>query len=107
MSVSRAGFVLAGGSSARMGRDKALLAVGRTTLQEVVAARVSAAAGSVIAIGPPERYGFLGLRVPADLISACGPLAGVYLCRISPANARWRSVSNRMSIIEKARSAEL
>lgn len=70
--------MLAGGRSSRMGRDKALLPVGSSTLLEVVAARVKAAAGSAIVIGPPERYAFLGLAVQADLISDCGPLAAVY-----------------------------
>ena len=38
-------------------------------------------------IGPPERYAFLGLRVQADLISDCGPLAGVYTgLKTSPAD---------------------
>jgi molybdopterin-guanine dinucleotide biosynthesis protein A len=75
---SRAGFVLAGGRSSRMGRDKALLPVQGSTLLEAVAAQVRAAAGSVVVIGPPERYAFLGLSVQADLIPNCGPLAAVY-----------------------------
>ena len=91
MSVSRAGFVLAGGANSRMGRDKALLAIGRSTLLEVVAARVSAAAGSVIVIGPPERYAFLGLRVQADLISDCGPLAAIYTA-LKTSQADWNLV---------------
>jgi molybdenum cofactor guanylyltransferase len=88
MSASRAGFVLAGGRSSRMGRDKALLTVGNSTLLEVVAARVSAAAGSVMVIGPPERYAFLGLPVQADLMSDCGPLAGVYTA-LQTSQADW------------------
>jgi molybdopterin-guanine dinucleotide biosynthesis protein A len=72
------GFVLTGGRSSRMGRDKALLPLGGSTLLEQVAARVRAAAGSVTLIGSPERYGGLGLPVAADLIGDCGPIGGVY-----------------------------
>jgi molybdopterin-guanine dinucleotide biosynthesis protein A len=76
--ASRAGFVLAGGRSSRMGQDKALLKLGNSTLLELVAAEVKAATGSVTVIGPPERYAFLGLTVREDLIADCGPLAAVY-----------------------------
>jgi molybdopterin-guanine dinucleotide biosynthesis protein A len=85
------GFVLTGGRSSRMGRDKALLpldgsAAGGCTLVEQIAARVRAAAGSVTLIGAPERYSGLGLPVAADLIEDCGPIGGVYTAlRISPA----------------------
>ncbi len=89
MGVSQAGFVLAGGASSRMGRGKALLAIGRSRLLEVVAARVSAVAGSVIVL-PPERYAFL-VCFQADSISDCGPLAGVYTAlKTSPAD--WNPV---------------
>jgi len=80
------GFVLAGGRSSRMGRDKALLPLDGSTLLEQIAARVRAAAGSVTLIGPPERYSGLGLPVAADLIEDCGPIGGVYTAlKISPA----------------------
>jgi len=64
------GFVLAGGASTRMGRDKALLPFAGRTLLEHVAARVAEAAGNVTVIGPPERYGHLGLVCAADLVVA-------------------------------------
>lgn len=73
-----AGFVLTGGQSRRMGRDKALLTADGASLVERVAARVRAVAGSVTLIGAPERYQSLGLPVAADLIERCGPLGGVY-----------------------------
>jgi molybdenum cofactor guanylyltransferase len=72
------GFVLTGGQSSRMGRDKALLPFDGATLLEQIAARVRAAAGSVTLIGSPERYAGLGLPVAADLIEGCGPIGGVY-----------------------------
>jgi molybdopterin-guanine dinucleotide biosynthesis protein A len=90
------GFVLTGGRSSRMGRDKALLPVdGSTasgrTLVEQIAARVRAAAGSVTLIGSPERYAGLGLPVAADLIGDCGPIGGVYTA-LKISSAPWNLI---------------
>ena len=73
-----AGFVLCGGRSSRMGRDKGLLPVDGKTLVERTAERVLAAAGSVTLIGAPERYRHLGLPVVPDLMADCGPIGGLY-----------------------------
>lgn len=75
---SRAGFVLVGGNSSRMGRDKALLEFQGETLAARVAECVRQAAGSVTLIGPPERYRELGYNVIADRAPGLGPLGGVY-----------------------------
>ena len=75
--MRRAGFVLVGGKSSRMGRDKALLPFHGTTLVEHVAEQVRRAAGSVTLVGAPERYHRLGLPVIADRTEGCGPLAGI------------------------------
>jgi molybdenum cofactor guanylyltransferase len=61
-----------------MGRDKALLPLEGTTMVQEIAARVRGAAGSVTLIGPPEKYGHLGLAVVPDEIEHCGPLGGLY-----------------------------
>jgi molybdopterin-guanine dinucleotide biosynthesis protein A len=76
--MRRSGFVLAGGSSSRMGRDKALLAYRETSLVEYVARAVRDAVGSVALIGDPDRYGNLGYSVYRDQVPACGPLGGIY-----------------------------
>ncbi len=78
METSRSGFVLAGGKSSRMGRDKALLPFRGGTLVEAVAAAVAEAAGRVTLIGDPERYGCFGLPVVADRYPGWGPLAGIH-----------------------------
>ena len=61
-----------------MGRDKALLPYGGTTLVEHLARAVQDAAGSVALIGQPVRYSNLGFPVYPDKFSGCGPLGGVY-----------------------------
>src|SRR5262249_26013461 len=76
--MQRSGFVLAGGRSLRMGRDKALLLYPGTTLVEHIAGAVLAAAGSVSIVGDPARYGFLGYPVHPDQLPGCGPLGGLY-----------------------------
>jgi molybdopterin-guanine dinucleotide biosynthesis protein A len=76
--MGRAAFVLVGGASTRMGRDKALLPSGGATLAGHIASLACEAAGNVTLIGPPERYAGLGLPVVPDAVEGCGPLGGLY-----------------------------
>jgi len=89
--MSRAGFVLAGGRSTRMGRDKALLTAHGSTLLERVAAEVLAAAGNVTVIAPTERYAGLGITVVPDLDAGQGPLGGI-LTALSNTRADWNLI---------------
>src|SRR5260370_39824741 len=72
------GFLLAGGHSSRMGRDKALLPYGSATLAAHIATQIRDAAGNVTILGPPDRYAHLGFPILADAIPDCGPLRGLY-----------------------------
>ena len=76
-----AAFILAGGASRRMGRDKALLPfAGRPLLLHLVNL-VAPLAESVVVLGPPLRYEHLcrplGVPVYDDLSEGIGPLAGI------------------------------
>jgi molybdopterin-guanine dinucleotide biosynthesis protein A len=76
--MHRAGFVLAGGQSARMGRDKALLPYGSATLIEAVAGRVRAVVNPAALIGDPRKYAHFGYPVHPDLVPGSGPLGGLH-----------------------------
>ena len=88
MQSSRAGFVLAGGRSSRMGRDKALLPWKGSTLIQSVAREVFQAAGNTTLIGSPELYGKLGFPVIPDRIEGCGPMGGLHAA-LSAKAAEW------------------
>lgn len=83
-----AGFVLAGGRSSRMGRDKALLPWQGATLLETAARKVLEAAGNVAILGDPACYGHFGFPVLADRIPDCGPLGGLFTA-LSSTDADW------------------
>ena len=76
--MQASGFVLAGGGSTRMGRNKALLPFRGITLVEHIARIVREAAGSVTLIGDPVQLGHLGLPVVPDTLPASGPAGGIY-----------------------------
>lgn len=72
-----AGFVLVGGNSARMGRDKARLPIESHLLIEDVAAKVACITKNVALIGGADRYTELPFENFPDLRTGKGPLAGV------------------------------
>jgi molybdopterin-guanine dinucleotide biosynthesis protein A len=90
--IPRAGFVLVGGNSSRMGRDKAGLPLHGRTMAEHVAAAVAEAAGSATLIGPPARYASLGFPVIADSRAGLGPLGGIHTA-LTASPAVWNLIA--------------
>jgi molybdopterin-guanine dinucleotide biosynthesis protein A len=73
------GFVVAGGQSQRMGRDKALLPWGGGTLLAHALERLRAITDDVrILCGPTPRYESHGVPVVPDAVTDQGPLGGVW-----------------------------
>jgi molybdopterin-guanine dinucleotide biosynthesis protein A len=88
----RAGFVLVGGKSSRMGRDKASLPLEGRTLVERVAAAVAEAAGSVSLVGPSCRYQSLGFPIIGDHEPGLGPLGGIHAA-LCASSAAWNLIA--------------
>lgn len=81
--MQAAGFVLAGGNSSRMGRDKALLPGLFRYVVDDVAEAVRAATGNVTLIGDPRRYHGLDYPCIPDLRPGLGPLSGLEAALLS------------------------
>ena len=88
----RAGYVLVGGKSSRLGIDKALLEFEGAPLVTRVANVVRAAAGRVTIVGESKKYGHLGLRVIPDPVEDFGPLAGL-LAALEDSESPWNLVT--------------
>jgi molybdopterin-guanine dinucleotide biosynthesis protein A len=89
--VKRAGFVLVGGKSSRMGCDKALLPFHGEPLARHIAAVVATAAGSAIFVGNPEVYRHLGYAVVNDRKPGLGPLSGIHTA-LSVSDRDWNLI---------------
>jgi molybdopterin-guanine dinucleotide biosynthesis protein A len=74
---SRMGFVLAGGTSSRMGADKAFLEFQGQTLLERALALIGRVSPSVAIVGDRARFSTYG-SVVEDVYTGCGPLAGIH-----------------------------
>ncbi len=72
-----AAYILAGGESSRMGRDKALLDFGGVPLIQHIASLVQPLTGTPVVVGPSDRYVNLKLRVIPDDAQGVGPLGGI------------------------------
>jgi len=87
----RAGYLLVGGASSRMGTDKALLPFGGATLGQSAAARVESAAGSVTLVGNLQLGARFGYPAIPDLYPGEGPLGGI-LTALGHTSADWNLV---------------
>ncbi|HWG51398.1 MAG TPA: molybdenum cofactor guanylyltransferase [Candidatus Acidoferrales bacterium] len=72
------GFVLAGGKSMRMGRDKAVLQLEGRTLLEHALDTLRQVCAEVMVLGSREFYADFGAEVVQDIFPGCGPLAGIH-----------------------------
>lgn len=70
-------YVLAGGKSTRMGRDKAFLELGGKALVRRALALARAVAKEVKIVGDPGKFGEYGPVVP-DIYPERGPLGGIH-----------------------------
>ena len=91
-----AGFILAGGASSRMGRDKALLDFGGIPLILYTARLLDPIVNQVTVVGTPSRYEPLGLRAIADGVhgqdnASHGPLAGIAAALVAT-RSRWNLI---------------
>jgi len=82
-------YVLAGGRSTRMGRNKALLPVGRQTLIETVLSALPCPRDNVkLLTNSPNDYSFLGLGTVPDIHPGIGPIAGIQAGLLQSGSAR-------------------
>jgi molybdopterin-guanine dinucleotide biosynthesis protein A len=72
------GFVLAGGQSSRMGRDKAFMELDGQPLIVAAVEKALAATDKVRIVGAGERFGHLGVEVVEDVYTGAGPLGGIH-----------------------------
>ena len=101
------GYVLAGGLSSRMGRDKALLELAGTTILRRTYDLLLRICGQATIVGPEERYSSLGFPLIEDLRSGCGPLAGIEAA-LADCRSEWALVvACDMPRLEDAGLAEL
>lgn len=91
MENTRAGWVLVGGRSSRMGFDKALLDTGSGPLALEVAGIVAQTCGPVTFVGDPARYAHLGLPVIPDSHPGHGPLGGIETA-LAASQAQWNLI---------------
>ena len=72
------GLILAGGRSRRMGRCKALLQVGDTTMLERIARQMEIFSGCWLSTNDPTLGALFSGEVVADVFTGKGPLAGIH-----------------------------
>jgi molybdopterin-guanine dinucleotide biosynthesis protein A len=91
MTVQIGSFILAGGVSSRMKRDKALLEVGGVPLLVRTARLLESVVGAPSVIGDPAAYKSLALPLIADDWPGAGPLGGIATA-LRTSSASWNLV---------------
>lgn len=76
--LSVTGFVLAGGASRRMGKNKATLVLGGKTMLQRQLCLLREVCRSVAIIAPPEKFHGLSVPVLPDNPKGAGPLGAIY-----------------------------
>jgi len=74
---SRAGYLIAGGKSTRMGENKAFIDFRGQSLLERALQTLRQACDAVTIVGDPETFGHYA-HVISDIFPGCGPLAGIH-----------------------------
>lgn len=73
------GIILSGGTSSRMGENKALLPLGKKrVIEHVIDLMTSIFANVILITNTPEEYKFLDLPMYEDVFKVGGPLAGIH-----------------------------
>ena len=85
------GFILAGGASSRMGRDKARLELGGETFTARVARALGAVCGHVSVVGARPAGAEAGLPVVPDIFARRGALGGLHAA-LAAGRAPWAAV---------------
>lgn len=97
------GIILAGGSSSRMGTNKALLKLGnQTVIEKVIEEMRPITAELIVVTNTFEDYEFLGLPLVADLRKGLGPLAGLEAGLLASSNERNMVVACDMPFISQS-----
>lgn len=86
-----AAFVLAGGGSTRMGRDKAMLELGGEPMVVRAAHLAEPHVPSVAVVAPAGRYAAMELPVLPDRWPGAGPLGGIATA-LSATSAEWNLI---------------
>jgi len=82
------GFILVGGASRRMGRDKAQLRLGPETMLERIAAQLSPVTSSVTLVGGSHADSGSSLPTVPDVYEKWGALGGIHAA-LSAAKTDW------------------
>lgn len=91
MAAEVASFILAGGVSSRMKRDKALLEIGGAPLLLRTAQLLRSVVGAPTVVGDPATYEFCALPVISDDWPGAGPLGGIATA-LRASSAQWNLV---------------